>query len=120
MLSTLAAVAALAAPTSTEVTVYNQGMGFIKEVRVAKLKKGMQSMLVENVAQLIDPTSVGFKCLSNPGSVGVLEQNYQFDLISPQSILAKSVGKKIRLTRAIGMQKETVTGTPWTIPCCTI
>ncbi len=111
MLSTLAAAAALAAPTSTEVTVYNQGMGFIKEVRAAKLKKGTQSMLVENVAQLIDPTSVGFKCLSNPGSVGVLEQNYQYDLISPQSILAKSVGKKIRLTRAIGMQKETVTGT---------
>ncbi len=111
MLSTLAAVAALAAPTSTEVTVYNQGMGFIKEVRAAKLKKGTQSMLVENVAQLIDPTSVGFKCLSNPGSVGVLEQNYQFDLISPQSILAKSVGKKIRLTRAVGMQKETLTGT---------
>lgn len=110
MLSTIAA-AVLAAPTSTEITVYNQGMGFVKEVRAAKLKKGTQSMLVENVAQLIDPTSVGFKCLSNPGSVGVLEQNYQFDLISPQSILAKSVGKKIRLTRAIGMQKETLTGT---------
>jgi hypothetical protein len=47
MLTTIAAAAILAAPTSTEVTVYNQGMGFIKEVRVAKLKKGSQSMLGE-------------------------------------------------------------------------
>lgn len=120
MLSTLVAAATLAAPTSTEVTVYNQGMGFIKEVRAAKLKKGSQTMLVENVAQLIDPTSVGFKCLNNPGSVGILEQNYQFDLISPEAILAKSVGKKIRLTRTVGMQKEVVTGTLLSSPTAVV
>lgn len=101
---------ALLVPGTTEVTIYNQGLGFVKDVRTLRLKAGQQSVVVEDVAQLIDATSVGFKCLNNPGSVSVLEQNYQYDLVSPQAILEKSVGKRIRLTRAIANKKETLEG----------
>ena len=97
-------------PGTTEVTVYNQGLGFIKDVRTLHLTSGQQNVVVEDVAQLIDATSVGFKCLSNPGSVSVLEQNYQYDLISPQAILEKSVGKRIRFTRSIANKKESIEG----------
>jgi hypothetical protein len=106
----LAFAHAMLVPGTTEVTVYNQGLGFIKDVRTLQLKSGLQNVVVEDVAQLIDATSVGFKCLNNPGSVSVLEQNYQYDLISPQAILEKSVGKRIRLTRAIANKKETLEG----------
>ena len=110
MIGILAAVMALQVPGKTDVTVYNQGLGFIKDVRTLHLVRGQQKVVVEDVAQLIDATSVGFKCLNNPGSVSVLEQNYQYDLISPQAILEKSVGKRIRLTRAIANKKETLDG----------
>lgn len=110
MISTLLVVHGLLQGGSTEVTVYNQGLGFIKEVRNVSLKKGTQSVVVEEVAQQIDATSVGFKCLSNPGSVSILEQNYQYDLVSPEAILQKSVGRRIRFTRTMGTKKESVEG----------
>ncbi len=110
MFNSLIALTALLTPGSTEVTVYNQGLGFIKDIREVKLKKGSQSVVIEDVAQLIDASSVGFKCLNNPGSVSVLEQNYQFDLVSPQAILEKSVGKRIRFTRTVGNSRETLEG----------
>jgi hypothetical protein len=101
---------ALLAPGSTEITVYNQGLGFVKDIRSVKLHKGQQKVNVEDVAQMIDATSVGFKCLNNPGSISVLEQNYQYDLISPQAILEKSVGKRVRFTRTMGNTKEAIQG----------
>jgi hypothetical protein len=103
-------MSAMLAPGTTEITVYNQGLGFVKDIRTVKLRKGQQKVNVEDVAQLIDATSVGFKCLNNPGSISVLEQNYQYDLISPQAILEKSVGKRVRFTRSMGNTKESVQG----------
>jgi len=61
--------------------------------------KGVNSIDVENVAAKIDPTSVLFKSLTNPRGVTVLEQNYQFDLITPQNVLKKSVGQPISFTQ---------------------
>ena len=110
MVTTLIAASAMLVAGTTEVTVYNQGLGFIKDVRTLHLKKGLQSALVEDVAQMIDATSVGFKCVNNPGSVSVIEQNYRYDLISPQAILEKSVGKRIRCTRTMGNTKERIQG----------
>jgi hypothetical protein len=111
-ISAIALAASLAGPSNnTEITVYNQGMGLVKETRKVKLAKGRQNVNIEDVAQLIDPTSVGFRCVNNPGSVSVLEQNYQYDLISPMAILNKSVGKRVKFTRSFGTQKESVEGT---------
>ena len=110
MISTLALASALLVSGSTEITVYNQGLGFVKDVRTLHLSRGQQNVVVDDVAQLIDATSVGFKCLSNPGSVSVLEQNYQYDLVSPEAILQKSLGKRIRFTRSMANQKESVEG----------
>ncbi len=110
MFAPLIFMSAMLAPGSTEITVYNQGLGFVKDIRSVKLRKGQQNIVIEDVAQLIDATSVGFKCMNNPGSINILEQNYQYDLISPQAILEKSVGKRVRFTRTMGNAKETVQG----------
>ncbi len=110
MITTLLAATAMLVDGSTEITVYNQGLGFVKDLRMIDVKAGQQSLIIEDVAQLIDATSVGFRCMNSPGSISILEQNYQYDLISPESILQKSVGKRIRLTRAIANKKETLEG----------
>lgn len=99
-------------PTAVELTIYNQGFGLVKEVRSLTLKEGRQDVAVEDVAARIEPTSVGIKSLSPDGDVfKILEQNYQYDLISPQAILDKSVGGRVRLVRWFGTQKDVLEGT---------
>jgi hypothetical protein len=103
---------AQAAPSQSEVTVYNQGFALVKESRVFNLKEGRQVVSVEDVASMIETNSVGIRSTSDAGSFEVLEQNYQFDLINPAAILNKAVGKKIKLLRVLpNGQKETVVGT---------
>lgn len=105
------------APSAVEVTVYNQGFALVKETRQMDLKAGRQLVQVEDVAERIEPTSVAIKSLSAPGSFSVLEQNYQYDLIGVQAILAKAVGRTLTLTRTLpNGQKEVIRGTLMSAP----
>ncbi len=89
------------APTQSELTIYNGGFALVKQQRTLDLKTGMQQVGVEDVAQLIEANSVAIKSLSAPGSFNVLEQNYQYDLISPVAILNKAVGQPITFIRTM-------------------
>ena len=111
------AVAALAASTSqTEITVYNAGFGLVKESRKLAVKKGRQSLAIQDVPSLINPTSVAIKPLAGKAPFSLLEQNYEYDLISTQAILNKSVGQQVRFVRTIGQKKEVLTGTLLSAP----
>lgn len=111
MIFTFALAAVLATPTaSSEITVYNQGFGLVKETRVLNLKEGRQSVAVEDVASQIETNSVGIRSLTDPDGFTVLEQNYQYDLISPLAILNKSVGQKVKFIRTIGQQRDVLEG----------
>ncbi len=103
-------VAASAPPTGVEVTVYNQGFGFVKEIRTLGLRQGAQTVAIENVAAQIEPASVGVRGLDRPDAFQVLEQNYQYDLISPLAILNKSVGQRVRFIRTMGGARDTLEG----------
>ncbi|MBI4774671.1 MAG: DUF4139 domain-containing protein [Deltaproteobacteria bacterium] len=85
-------------------TIYNEDLGLVKDVRRVKLKQGPFLMEFLDVAEKMDPTSVFLKSLTHPGQLSVLEQNYEFDLITPQRLLEKSVGRKVILVDRI---KET-------------
>jgi hypothetical protein len=113
MLLAFAIAATIASPPDrgSEVTIYNQGFGLIKETRTLELKTGRQTVAVEDVAAMIEPSSVGIRSLTAADSLEVLEQNYQFDLISPTAILNKSVGKRVRLIRSLGNTKDVLEGT---------
>lgn len=86
-------------PKAVQLTVYNQNFALVKDTRTVTLSNGVNSIDVEDVAAKIDPTSVLFKSLTAPNSVMILEQNYQYDLISPENILNKSVGQRVTFTR---------------------
>ncbi len=85
-------------PRALQLTVYNGGFALVRDTRGITLKSGVNSIEVEDVAAKIDPTSILFKTLTAPNSVSILEQNYQYDLISPDNILNKSVGQRLTLT----------------------
>jgi len=93
--------------SATEVTVYNDNLALVKERRELDLNTGVNNVEYTDVAALIDPTSVMFEDTKNKNTA-VLEQNYEYDLVSSFKLLDKFLGKEITVTEKEG---ETYTGT---------
>src|SRR5262249_28214173 len=66
------------------VTIYNGNLGLVKDTREAHLPAGMSEVQFADVAAQIDPTSVHLKSLTDPAGLRILEQNYEYDLLSSQ------------------------------------
>jgi hypothetical protein len=79
------------------ITIYNSNIGLVKDTRLIDLKPGIHELKFMDVAGKIDPTTVHIKSLINGSSLNVLEQNYEYDLLSPQKLLEKFVGQKVQL-----------------------
>jgi hypothetical protein len=85
---------------SVSITVYNSDFGLVREVRDLKgLPKGQVALEFRDVAQTIQPQTVAVKALGNAGALSVLEQNYRFDLLTPETLLDKYVGRNVRAYR---------------------
>ena len=90
-------------------TVYNANLGLVKEIREIKLEKGRSELRFMDVASGIIPTSVHIKSLIKTESLNVLEQNYEYDLLNPEKLLDKYIGKKVKLyTQNPYSERETV------------
>jgi hypothetical protein len=77
------------------ITVYNSDMGLVKDVRKIRLLTGLAELRFSEVAAKIMPQTVHIKSLTDPSLLNVLEQNYEYDLLTPQKLLNKFVGKEI-------------------------
>ncbi len=82
---------------SVALTVYNVGLGLVKDIRTIELGQGNLELHYMDVASQIDPTTVHIRSISQPGSLAVLEQNYEYDLLNPGKLLDKFVGKRVKL-----------------------
>jgi hypothetical protein len=82
------------------VTVYNSNIALVRDVRQIHLPSGMFPLHFEDVAASINPATVHFRSLVDPAKLNVIEQNYEFDLLDPQKLLQKYVGKEVTLVRA--------------------
>jgi len=80
------------------ITVYNQNFGLVREVRTLDLDGGRLSLEYGDVASGIQPETVHIRVLDG-GDLEVLEQNYQYDLLSPQKLLEKYVGRTVTVYR---------------------
>jgi len=88
------------------VTIYNGNLGLVKDVREVRLPVGLTEAQFMDVAALIDPTSVHLKSLTDPTGLKILEQNYEYDLLSSDKLLEKYVGKTVRLYQSDGTFHE--------------
>ena len=79
------------------ITVYNSDIGLVKDTRLIDLRPGVLELKFMDVAAKIDPTAVHIKSLIDGSSLSILEQNYEYDLLSPQKLLEKFVGQKVQL-----------------------
>jgi hypothetical protein len=108
--------AAAAAPVSITaadqrdvmITIYNGNLGLVKETREVKLEPGLVEARYADVAAQIDPTSVHLRSLTEPTALRILEQNYEYDLLSSEKLMEKYIGRTVRLYQGNGSYQEAV------------
>jgi hypothetical protein len=86
------------------------GYAMVRQERDVKLASGRSTLKFSDVAALIDPTTVTFTSLTEPRT-RVLEQSYQFDLVSTEKLLLKYIDRPIGVERRVGDRVEVINGT---------
>jgi hypothetical protein len=93
---------------SVSITIYNDNLGLVKDVRTIALKSGAQNLWFEGVAAQIDPTTVHIRSVDAPKSLTVIEQNFEYDLVSPERLMQKYIGQMVELVTTRDDKDETV------------
>ncbi|MBP5535005.1 MAG: DUF4139 domain-containing protein [Alphaproteobacteria bacterium] len=83
----------VSAQKNLTMTIYNGGRALINDVRQVDLKEGQNLLSFVDISDLVMPSSVLFK--SN--GVQVLEQNFNFDLLTKENLMEKSVGQTVNV-----------------------
>lgn len=96
-------------------TLQNYGMqlpgyALVRDARRIELAPGASSIRFTDVAKRIDPTTVSFASLTDPEGTRVVEQNYEFDLVSQAKLLERFVGETITVEQVRGEQVDRITG----------
>ena len=81
------------------VTIYNSDLALVRDVRNLQLQRGVSQLQFSDIAATVNPATVHFRSLTEPSRVEVLEQNYEYDLLAPDKLLRKYVGKEVTLVR---------------------
>jgi len=85
------------------------GYAIVRHDRAFDIEKGIHPLRVSDVAALIDPTTVTFSSLDEPRT-RVLEQSFQFDLVSQQKLLQRYLGQRISVEQPRGDNVDLVEG----------
>jgi hypothetical protein len=89
----------LADQQSVAVTIYNENLALVKDTRRVTLDMGPNRLALREVSGRMRPETAQLRSLSNPGSLALLEQNFDFDLLTPAKLLEKYVGRAVRIVR---------------------
>jgi hypothetical protein len=81
---------------SVAVTIYNENLALIKDQRTIKLDKGFNLLEFRGVSAKMRAETALLRNLNNAG-LKVIEQNFDFDLLTPQKLLEKYVGKQVKI-----------------------
>jgi hypothetical protein len=86
--------------TDLALTVYNSNIALVRDVRQLTLPTGSFRLKFMDIAATVNPATVHFRSLTEPDKLAVIEQNYEYDLLEPDKLLRKYVGKEVTLVRA--------------------
>jgi hypothetical protein len=89
----------LADQSELSITVYNSDIALVRDVRDLTLARGTGTLRFMDIAATVNPATVHFRSLTEPSRVNVLEQNYEYDLLDPDKLLRKYVGREVTLVR---------------------
>lgn len=85
--------------TSVAVTIYNEDLALVKDNRKLNLSNGLSALSFRDVSAQIKPETALLRSLQPNSSLQVLEQNFDFDLLTPQKLLEKNVGQQVIVIR---------------------
>jgi hypothetical protein len=91
--------ATLAEQQEVAVTIYNDNLALVKDQRRLQIKLGVSSLAFRDVSAKLRAETALLRSLSNVGGLRVLEQNLDYDLLSPQKMLEKYVGQTVTVVR---------------------
>ncbi len=77
------------------VTIYNNGQSLVQDVRQLDIRSGRSTISFPDVSAMIRPETLSF----NSGNTSIVEQNFDFDLLTPQKLMEKAVGQEVTLIR---------------------
>ena len=89
----------LADQDNVAVTIYNGDLALVKDTRNVKLKSGLNALALRDVSAQIRPETALLRSITAPNSLTLLEQNFDFDLLTPQKLLEKYVGKSVGIVK---------------------
>ena len=89
----------LADQQSVAVTIYNENLALIKDTRRLALEQGPNRLALREVSGQMRAETASLRSLSHPGALALLEQNFDFDLLTPAKLLEKNVGRSVRIVR---------------------
>ena len=78
-------------------TIYNSSLALVRDVRNIQIARGESDLHFIDIAATINPATVHFRSLTEPARVSVVEQNYEYDLLEPEKLLRKYVGREVTL-----------------------
>ncbi|HEY9463777.1 MAG TPA: DUF4139 domain-containing protein [Vicinamibacterales bacterium] len=82
-------------------TVYNSDLALVRDVRNVQLPRGTLDLRFMDIAATVNPATVHIRSLTEPTRLDVLEQNYEYDLLEPDKLLRKYVGRDVTLVRLV-------------------
>jgi hypothetical protein len=77
------------------VTIYNNDLALVQDVRTLNIAVGRSRIEFPDVSSRIRPETLSFAA----GGAAIAEQNFDFDLLSPGSLMQKAIGQTITLIR---------------------
>ena len=78
-----------------EVTIYNADLALVQDARQLDIAKGRQRLEFKDVSSAIRPETV---TLAADG-VDIVEQNFDYDLLTPSKLMEKAVGQQVTIVR---------------------
>jgi hypothetical protein len=87
------------------------GFALVRLDRELQIPRGRGTIQFSDVAALIDPTTVQFLSLTDPDGTKVLEQNFQFDLVSQDKLLSRYVDRDVSVVQRSGDGEKVIDGT---------
>ncbi len=88
----------IADQTAIAVTIYNENLALVKDRRKLTLATGVNTLAFRGVSAQMRPETAMLRSLDS-APLHILEQNFDFDLLTPQKLLEKYVGKDIQIAR---------------------
>jgi hypothetical protein len=77
------------------VTIYGDNRALVEDVRTINFSQGRSRVELPNVSSQIQAPTATFTA----DGVSIIEQNFDFDLLSPDKLMEKAVGQSVRIVR---------------------